>query len=234
LAEIDAEELRRKVPDGVTQARLVSVEGFDVIPCCGTHVRSTGELGLVKVLRWEKVKGTQRVHFKVGRRALADFELKHGVVQELAARFTTGTTEILARVDKLMAENQSAKKTLRALSQRLAELERKVLLAGAETIGAVRLVARVVDGDGGYARALSNALRSGANTIAILAATDGTVVCAASDGLAVDVAASALARAAQAGGSGGGKGGFAQVKLPAGADVQDFINQVGDDVRSTL
>jgi len=232
--ELDAAGLRRKVPEGVRDARLVEVGGFDVIPCCGTHVRATGELGLIKVLKWEKVKAATRVHFKVGRRALADYAHKHDVVSELSNRFTTGTTEVLAKVDKLVAENQSSRKSLKAMSQKLAALEMDELLAAAQPVGEARLVVRLVDGDGAHARALSSALKSAAGVVAILGAADGTVVCSASDGVGVDVASGAVARATEMGGSGGGRGSFAQVKLPPDADVGAFIEQVGDDVKSKL
>jgi alanyl-tRNA synthetase len=232
--ELDVEGLRRKVPDGVTDARLVEVDGFDVVPCCGTHVRATAELGLIKVLKSERVKSTQRVHFKVGRRALADYILKHDIVHGLATRFTTGVVEVPARVEKLVAENQSQKKATKTLSQKLAALEQDGMLAAAETVGDVRLIVCMVDGDGGYVRLLATALKSQSQTIAILGAGDGTVVCSASDDVAMDIATGAVERAKGIGASGGGKGSFAQLKLPADADVDEFIKQVGNDVKTSI
>jgi alanyl-tRNA synthetase len=180
------------------------------------------------------VKGAQRVHFRVGRRALSDYAQKHAIVQELANRFTTGATEISSKVDKLVAENQSHKKTVKALSQRLAELEQGALLASAQPVGDVRVIVRVVEGDGGYARMLASALQSKANTIAVLGAADGTVVCAASDDLSIDIATAAVARAKKLGGSGGGKPAFAQLRLPEGSSVDEFVEQVGNDVKSKM
>lgn len=230
VSELDADGLRRKVPEGVTDARLVDVAQFDVIPCCGTHVRATGELGLIKVLKWENVKSAQRVYFKVGRRALDDYTEKHGIVSALAARFTTAVAEVGANVDKVLAANQSAKKELRALSQRLAAFEARDLLAGAERLGGVTLVARRVDGDGGYARAVATQLGEHAGTVAVIGAADGTVVCAGAD---AGVAALAVERAKAAGGSGGGRGGFAQLRLPGDADVAAFIEGIAQHVRSS-
>jgi alanyl-tRNA synthetase len=174
------------------------------------------------------------VHFKVGRRALADYVDKHGITQELAARFTTGVSEVPARVDKLVAENQLQKKTIKTFSQKLAAFEQTELLAAAETVGDVRMIVRVVDGDGGYARLLAAALKSQPRTIAILGAGDGAVVCSASDDVTMDIATGAVARATEIGASGGGKGTFAQLKLPADVDVDDFIKQVGNDVKISI
>lgn len=234
VAELDAIGLRGKVPEGVTAARLVQVEGFDVVPCCGTHVRATGELGVIKVLKHEKVKGTERVHFKVGRRALADYAHKHAIVTDLANRFTTGTSEVGAKVDKLVAEGQAHKKTVKAFAQRLAALEKEELLAAADEVGGVRVIAHLVEGDGGYVRVLSSGLKPEPRTVAILGAPDGTVILSASDDVALDVAGLAVPRAKALGGAGGGKGAFAQIKLPDGVSVSDFIQGVENDVRSSL
>ncbi len=46
-SELKQDALRKKLPAGVEQVRLVEVTGFDVIGCCGTHVRRAGELGAI-------------------------------------------------------------------------------------------------------------------------------------------------------------------------------------------
>jgi alanyl-tRNA synthetase len=235
VGELDAEGLRRKVPEGVTDARLVEVADFDVIPCCGTHVRATGELGAIKVLKWEKVKGgNHRVHFVAGARALADYALKHDIASRLAGRFTTAVAEVEAKVEKLSAEHQAQKKRLRAMSLRLAAVEAAELLDGAPAAGDVKVVTCRLEGDGDYARAVSTALKSSPKTVAVLGAADGTVVCSVSDDVELDIAAIAVPRAKELGGSGGGKGAFAQLKLPGGADVKAFIEGITEDVRSSL
>ena len=47
-----------KPPRGSGKVRLVSIEGIDLQPCGGTHVRRTGEIGKVAVINIEK-KGKQ-------------------------------------------------------------------------------------------------------------------------------------------------------------------------------
>jgi misacylated tRNA(Ala) deacylase len=55
-----------KPPKGAGRVRLVEIEGIDLQPCGGTHVRSTGEIGQVVVTDIEK-KGRQnrRVRIKL-------------------------------------------------------------------------------------------------------------------------------------------------------------------------
>jgi alanyl-tRNA synthetase len=233
VAELDRLELRRKVPAGVTAARLVSVRDFDVIPCCGTHVRATGELGLVKVLKSEKAKGLQRVHFKVGLRALADYRDKHAIVQAVATRLTTAPADVLAKVERLLDEAQAGSKRTRALVQRLAAAEKGRLLAGAARAGSVRVLVHR-DPDAAFARALATELQAESGVVAVLGADDGSVVCVASHDLAVDLATGASDVARELGGSGGGKGGFVQLKLADGTRLDELMQRMEAHVRGRL
>jgi alanyl-tRNA synthetase len=227
-------ELRRAIPEGVTEARLVEVEGFDVIPCCGTHVAATGELGVAKVVKSEKVKGWQRVYFKVGQRAVRDYAGKHDIVQTLGNRLTTSSADIAARVDKLVAEGQQARKDIRRLSAALAGYEAQALLAENTGEGTRVIVRYFADRDDAYLRLVSGALKDAPRTVSILAAATGGVVCSASAGVDIDFTATAVEPVRKAGGSGGGKGAFAQLKLPGGADVKLFLEEIADNVRNSL
>jgi alanyl-tRNA synthetase len=233
LAELDQMELRRKVPEGVTIARIVSVRDFDAIPCCGTHVRTTGELGLVKVLRAERVKQLNRVHFKVGQRALDDYREKHAIVQSLANRLTTSPTDLLAKIERMTEESQAAGKQAKRLIQRLAESQAGALLQSAAPVGTRRVVVHR-ESDAALAKALGSVLQNAPGTIALLGADDGTIVCAAARDVAIDLATFASATARELGGSGGGKGGFAQVKLGDGSRVDEMLQRMQTYVAQQL
>ena len=47
------------LPKFVSTLRIVEIEGFDVCPCAGTHVKNTSELSSIKIIRKER-KGTDR------------------------------------------------------------------------------------------------------------------------------------------------------------------------------
>ena len=49
--------------------RIVTIPGADVCACCGTHVRRTGEVGLIRILSCEKFRGGVRVEMVCGKRA---------------------------------------------------------------------------------------------------------------------------------------------------------------------
>jgi hypothetical protein len=71
--EKDSEEFKsirtRALPDCVTgQIRIMSIEGVDNNTCCGTHVKTTSHLEMVKLLEAETIKGQTRVWFVAGGR----------------------------------------------------------------------------------------------------------------------------------------------------------------------
>jgi len=229
IEQVDMSELRRKVPDGVRDARIVTVRDFDRIPCCGTHVRSTGELGMIKVLKTEKVKNLQRVHFKVGVRAYDDYRDKHAVLQELSQRLTTAPLDVAAKVERMLEESQASAKQTKTLIQRLASLEAERLLAAADA-AAVRIIVHR-EADSALARALATEMQKVPGTVAIIGADDGAVVCVSSHELGIDLATGAGALARELGGSGGGKGGFAQAKVDP-ARVGEFMERMAANVRA--
>jgi len=232
IEQVDMSELRRKVPEGVRIARIVTVRDFDRIPCCGTHVRTTGELGMIKVLKTEKVRNHHRVHFKVGTRALADYRDKHAVLQDLSQKLTTAPLDVAAKVERMMEDAKTADKRVRALVQRLATAEAERLADATGAAASPRVVTHR-DADAALARALATEMQKQPGTIAIIGADDGSVVCVSSHELGVDLAAPASALAKELGGSGGGKGGFAQLKLdPKQVDV--FIERMAADARSRI
>jgi alanyl-tRNA synthetase len=227
------EALRKAIPEGVTEVRLVEVEGFDTIGCCGTHVRRTGELGVIKVLKTEKTKGVYRAHFLVGRRAFADFAKKHDVVRNLANRFTTAVDALEDKMEKLHAETQRLRKDGQRIAKKLAVYEAERLLNGAAPHGdRVYVVEVFPDADEEFIRLVGAQLKSKPGTVSLLATGDGRVVCNAADGVAVDLPSVAVTRAKTLGGGGGGKGGFATVRLPAGVSPSEFLRLVFEDLRN--
>jgi len=64
------DEKRRRIferlPEAITNIRLVVVENIDMSPCAGTHVKNTSELGHIKILRTEnKGSQTRRIYYKL-------------------------------------------------------------------------------------------------------------------------------------------------------------------------
>jgi alanyl-tRNA synthetase len=230
--ELQEEALRKKLPEGVVDVRLVEVAGFDVIGCCGTHVRRTGELGAIKVLKSERAKGANRVSFTVGRRAYRDYCAKHNILRRLSLQLTTGTDTLGEKIDKLQSDGQQSRKDLQKLRKRLVALEAEALISEAESNEGRRYVTCVLDGyDEGYLRMLASELRGKPNTVGLIGSDDGLVICFASKDIELSFTQSVIEPARSQGGAGGGEGGFATVRLPKGVSVAGFVDKAFKNIK---
>ena len=58
----------RKIPKDIDRLRIVQIENVEYNACAGTHVQSTSEIGLLKLLKTEKIKGKIRLYLICGLR----------------------------------------------------------------------------------------------------------------------------------------------------------------------
>lgn len=111
----------KKGEDGLI--RVVEVDRFDHSACGGTHCRRAGEIGLIKVIKWEKIRGNLRFEFVCGGRALRDYQEKNRVARHAAAAFSVAERDVPAAIDKTQAEVKALKKRARRLEERVAAFE---------------------------------------------------------------------------------------------------------------
>jgi alanyl-tRNA synthetase len=117
----------RRPPKKSGVIRVVEVSGFDFSACGGTHVRRTGEVGLVKIIKAEKIRNNLRFEFLCGGRALADYSQKNRALADVAAKLSAHDKDVAAVVEKLTAESKDMRKKLRRLQEALAVYEARDL-----------------------------------------------------------------------------------------------------------
>ena len=66
------------------QVRIVKIPGYDVCACCAPHVKTTGEIGAVKLVSMVSYKGGERITMLCGRRAMRDYEKKDAMTKEIS------------------------------------------------------------------------------------------------------------------------------------------------------
>ncbi len=103
--------------------RVVEVDGFDHSACGGTHVRRAGEIGMIKIVKWDRIRGNLRFEFVCGGRALRDYQEKTRTIRHAAAAFSAAERDIAASVDKAQADTKALKKRAKALEERIAAHE---------------------------------------------------------------------------------------------------------------
>ena len=189
-AERDKVPLRR-APTVQGKMRIVEIDKFDWSACGGTHVRRTGEIGLISLLRIEKHRGRSRVHFVCGGRALVDAAQRRELLAATAGLLDSSVHDVPDLVSKLQDALRGAEKELNAQGEALVEYQARELLAAAETAAGVRVVAReMADAEPASVQKLARALIAEPGVVALLGCAQrgkGTVVFARSQDLSLHV-----------------------------------------------
>ncbi len=117
----------RRPPQVTGTVRIIEVEGYDANPCGGTHVRRTGEIGLLKLVALERYKGGVRVSFVCGGRALRAYRQTLQLMQQVSTALTVGQEEVPAAVQRLQEEAKGLRRELTQLKETLLGYEADAL-----------------------------------------------------------------------------------------------------------
>ncbi len=98
------------VPDGKT-IRVVEIQGVDAEGCGGTHVKSTSELGFIKILKVDTIQeGIQRFTFAAGEAALNYVQEIYSNEQQIENDLSVGPERVMDSFSKLRNENIELRK----------------------------------------------------------------------------------------------------------------------------
>lgn len=113
--------------DLTENVRLVEVEGYDLCACCAPHVAMTGEIGLVKILDFEKHRGGLRINIAAGYRALRDYREKYRNVLKASALFSEPQPTVADAAEAFLSSYEELKAKLKAARLHNARLEAKLI-----------------------------------------------------------------------------------------------------------
>ena len=140
--ELAPGELRRR-PTKKGVIRVVSIGEVDSVACGGVHTARTAEVGLIKLLGTETIRGRIRTLWKIGGRAYDDYRMKHRAVTEIGTLLSSPPEEVLERTRKLeekLRETEYRRRELELLLTR----RRAEELAGS-TAGSSAIIAGIVE-----------------------------------------------------------------------------------------
>jgi alanyl-tRNA synthetase len=196
--------------------------GSSIELCGGTHVRATGDIGIIKVVSESSIgSNLRRIEAVTGANSLALLQRDETLLGEAARLVGTTADSIVEGVQKRLDEIRSLQDEVRALRSQLAA-GRAQELAAAAVDGA--LVDRVDGLSPGDLRDLAIAVRqAGVDAVVLggVSPSGGVSLVAAVSTASGRVAGDLIKDAAKAvGGGGGGKGDIATAggKLPEGLD----------------
>ena len=101
--------------------RIVEIEDTDMCACCAPHVDFAGEIGLIKLLDCEKLRGGVRIELKCGMRALEDYNQKYRNTARIGALLSVKQHETADAADRLYEQLNAEKQQITALKKRLCE-----------------------------------------------------------------------------------------------------------------
>lgn len=115
--EVEYDKLA-KLKEKPAFVRLIEIEGIDTSACCGTHVTMLGELGLLKIVGWEKYKQNVRLSFICGLRAYTYFQEVFTAVNEVSKKLNISPALVTERFPNFFQGHQALKKNYQKLYEK--------------------------------------------------------------------------------------------------------------------
>jgi alanyl-tRNA synthetase len=125
----------RKQSDLQEALRIVRIDDFDLSPCSGTHVRNTGEVGIVFITSAEKLPQTLKVSFLCGNRVAKQYRKQLEILKTLSKNMTTAPELIPESVMKLQEQLKDTRKELSAIKEEQWKQEAAQLYADTQQDG---------------------------------------------------------------------------------------------------
>ncbi len=207
----------RKEVDRKGILRAIEIEGTDLQPCGGTHVKTTGQIGTLLVRRCSKMRQDWRVEFVCGGRGERVARQDFLRIRATAEKLGCAPEELLAATERAISEREANYKKVRGLLERLADVESaETLRQSAPGPDGIRVIQRVFgeDVEAEYVRQFATRVAEAEKTMALVARKGcGHVFFGQHPGVGKDMNALMKEVLAKVGGKGGGSRDFARGRL---------------------
>jgi len=218
------------------QVRVVKIGEFSLELCGGTHLNSTSNIGLFKIMNEEGIgSGLRRIEAVTGERALKYIKEKENIINEISDKLQTVSYEIPQKINQIIDNANNMKKKIKIIRKKLAHYEVDKLLSKKKEIKGVNIISLKVEAEDNndlrnWGDLIKNKIKSGIvvlgteldnGKVALLAmVTDDLVQKGYNAGNIVKAIAPIV----------GGKGGGKKTMAQAGGQKVDKINQALEKV----
>jgi alanyl-tRNA synthetase len=129
------------VPTG--NVRIVNIDNWDVEACGGTHVKSTGDIGLIKIVKSERIQdGVVRLEFVAGEAAVNFMQQQESQIAFIAQTLGSSREKVVESFTKAIEDGESAKRKLRTVIRAVAkEMATSAISRAKQTASGVKVYA---------------------------------------------------------------------------------------------
>jgi alanyl-tRNA synthetase len=192
--------------------RAGGLDGYSMELCGGTHTRATGEIGLFRITGENAIAaGVRRIEAVAGLPAYESVRADRDLIRALAGKVNAPLHELEKKVDSLLAQQKELERQARLALQRNASNAASELLAQAQPVQGIPLIARNLgEADGDLLQAIADSLKGRFHGVIVLGgcANDAvTLVAAVTPEFTAKVQAGKIIQAIApiVGGKGGGR-----------------------------
>ncbi len=220
--------------------RVVSVPGFSIELCGGSHVQNVGQIGMFKIVSETGVAaGVRRIEAITGKAALDYANAQLAIVNEASQKLKTHSEDVLQKLDAVLADNKAMKAQLDEFSEMREKADAQKLLMAVIDVKGVKLVTgktEASDMDGlRHIADMTVEKMEGASVAVLACVNDGKVSLvakASKDAVKMGIHAGKIIKevAPLVGGGGGGRPDMAQ----AGGKNPDGIHEIGKKVYEVM
>lgn len=216
------------IPPG-SKIRVVRI-GEDAEACGGIHCTRTGEVGLIKILRCDRIQdGVIRIEFATGSSAIRHTQKQERLLAETSDRLHTTPPQLPSAIERRLNEGKKLAKEVE--EYRRGEAQR--LLKEAQRVGPVSVVvSRSSEGMDALVSLAGSLVRG--NGVITLLGGQGVLVVARSKDVELDCAPIVQRAAAVLGGKGGGKPDFARGGGPHTQRMTEAMSKAKEEIIAEL
>lgn len=161
--------IRRDLPDTSEEIRIVKIGDLDSNACCGVHPKSTLDVRMIKIRRWEKNKDSIRIEFLAGKRAI-NSSLKRDIYLTDICRYLSSTEEeAINGVKKLHDKLEDALYEKRKIEDVVVNFEIKEMINNSDKVNDISIIKKIyIDKDIKYISKIASKITESENAISLV------------------------------------------------------------------
>jgi alanyl-tRNA synthetase len=220
--------------------RVIEIPDVDVQACAGTHVIKTGDIGLIKINKTERIQdGVERVDFSAGEAAVESMQVNDTYLRESASIFKVNADQLPKTCDRFFTEWKAFKNEINRLKDQMAALKVEGMAGKSETIGDLKVLKDMIEADLGEMQKMALDLTDddGEFDIVLLGNLEGKIVGSSSkEALNAGVKINEIIKqsAAVLGGGGGGRPNLAQGAGPNTDKMAEALDAALENLKNSL